>query len=689
MEDTKIKFKPLKKNVKTEKLKSIKAKIALGLVLSLSLIFFIIFVVSSRLSVRVLKEQITEDMDVITRQVAEKVYNEKLYNEEIVKEVAQNPMLYDDEFDENTIIDFFEANSKENGFELYFKVDKYGNGVNLDRDAAKFNVADTDYFKEAMDKNTYTSDIIDDVVSGGKIMVISTPYYDLYNGKFMGVFAAIKKIDYISKLCSEFKWGETGQVTIYNRNGAVIGHANHALVEEGFNIIEAGKKDPGHKKLSDFFTESINSDTSSFGEYELRGVKRVGTVYNLPGSDYVALLAMDKKEIFQELTRLQLILGGYLGVFLLLVLLAAYFKLATPVADVFNNLKTDLEHIANYDLSKNPTIDYSNREDEVGRIFNSTLQVKNNLFSIISQISAHAQNTAATAEELTAIAQSAADSSQEVAGAVNNIAEGATSQAMDTSSAAEEIHEIQELLNEVANLTEELNRSMASINEKDDLGRSSLGLLMDITEKNNGASRQMGDIMTEANKEADRIANASEMIQSISDQTNLLALNAAIEAARAGDAGRGFAVVADEIRKLAEESAVFSSEIKVIIEELKNKTDEAVKTMERVTKMAIEQEDRARDTEENFQEIAKAVSISEDVISKITSSSLNAEKNNNHVVEVVQSLSAIAEENAASTEEASASVDIQVQAIRDISNASESLAIIATDLQEEVAKFIL
>ncbi|NLM05754.1 MAG: methyl-accepting chemotaxis protein, partial [Tissierellia bacterium] len=162
-----------------------------------------------------------------------------------------------------------------------------------------------------------------------------------------------------------------------------------------------------------------------------------------------------------------------------------------------------------------------------------------------------------------------------------------------------------------------------------------------------------------------------------------------IEAARAGDAGRGFAVVADEIRKLAEESAVFSSEIKVIIEELKNKTDEAVKTMERVTKMAIEQEDRARDTEENFQEIAKAVSISEDVISKITSSSLNAEKNNNHVVEVVQSLSAIAEENAASTEEASASVDIQVQAIRDISNASESLAIIATDLQEEVAKFIL
>ena len=56
---------------------------------------------------------------------------------------------------------------------------------------------------------------------------------------------------------------------------------------------------------------------------------------------------------------------------------------------------------------------------------------------------------------------------------------------------------------------------------------------------------------------------------------------------------------------------------------------------------------------------------------------------------MVENLSAIAEENAATTEEASASVDTQVQSISDISSASENLAHIATELQDEVSKFTL
>ena len=86
---------------------------------------------------------------------------------------------------------------------------------------------------------------------------------------------------------------------------------------------------------------------------------------------------------------------------------------------------------------------------------------------------------------------------------------------------------------------------------------------------------------------------------------------------------------------------------------------------------------------DNALEKAKNILLQIDVTAK------KIGQENISVSRLVESLSAIAEENAATTEEVSASVYTQEQSIEDITRTSESMSEIAAQLQDEVSKFTI
>ena len=148
-------------------------------------------------------------------------------------------------------------------------------------------------------------------------------------------------------------------------------------------------------------------------------------------------------------------------------------------------------------------------------------------------------------------------------------------------------------------------------------------------------------------------------------------------------------MVADEIRKLAEQSTKSTGVIDTMLGELKQNIERANNQSDKVKQVVEEQAASVTSTKVKYDEIAKAIIVSNSEVDILNRLGKEMEASRSRVMDVVESLSSIAQENAASTEETSATAEEILATTQEISQMSNQVDQLVVELNHLIQDFKL
>lgn len=346
-----------------------------------------------------------------------------------------------------------------------------------------------------------------------------------------------------------------------------------------------------------------------------------------------------------------------------------------------------LEAAAAGDLTKDVGSADLERKDEMGILANGISDVLQALKKLIGYVGDTTDSVNNSVISLNKMAADTSTSSESVAQTMTEMANGATQQAIETQAVSEAIHKIGDGIEQTSTAVKALLENAEQMKKTGAAGVDSVEELEAISEKVKTQIAIIYEQTNTTNESAQEIHKATELIASIANETNLLALNASIEAARAGESGRGFAVVAEQIKNLAEQSNQSAKTIEDIISHLLTQSEQAVKTMNTVDAIIGLQADKVEMTKNVFDSVNSGLLVTVNGIETISSSTSVLEQAKGQVVTSIETLSAIAEQNAASTEETAASTEELAATIESITEEVKRLDVASKELVKRMNAF--
>ena len=470
------------------------------------------------------------------------------------------------------------------------------------------------------------------------------------------------------------------------------------IVDSEGNMLYHPNKDKIGKSVENVIVKGYIQDLKSgikhdtgVVEYDYNGSIKYAACYTDGNGRFILEVSADDDDVLKDsaslivkVTAISLIIG----MAAIVVVFIFIRKIVAPLSYAANAV----EELAALDFRvKNERQErrFAGLKDEVGNIMRAVLKLRGELTAVVTELKNQSGNLFEQSDSLSKSASDTMNNMKDTDRAVDEMANGATMLAQETQSASENVIEIGNMIDKVNDNTEELAKDADNMKE---LGENAENILRQLIAGQKEMVTHIGvvnDKTHEANKAAGKISEVVNLITEIASQTNLLSLNASIEAARAGEAGRGFAVVAENIKQLAEQTTSSAADIQDIIHDLEQKSGETVEKTEAVFNIVNKQSEDMKQTSDILNQVITGITGLIDKIDSIAVSVANMDKSKENVVDVIGNLSSVSQENAASTEETSASTTMAMETAKKIADEAVNLKDIAQELEDRMKQFII
>ncbi len=479
--------------------------------------------------------------------------------------------------------------------------------------------------------------------------------------------------DYVTSSLQGIDMGSKAVVALVAPDGGEI------VIQHG-EIQESGEKRFFDKE---FYISAMESSEESGSYYVHADGKKQLFIYSKTNSGFMICSLIPESQILAQANMIMTVSVTMIIAALIIAVLIGGF-LSMNISKAIKAIMDKLEMAASGDLRIHVGI---KRKDEFGVLASSANTMIGNVKGLIEKTKRVSGRVDDSVETVTESAKELLRETKEITVAIQEIEKGVVQQAEDSEDCLKQMDSLSEKINMVYDNSDHIAKIADETNEIVETGMTYIHALKEDAGSTVSITHQVIEEILKLRESSKSISNIIGAINEIADQTNLLSLNASIEAARAGEVGRGFAVVADEIRKLAEQSVDAVNQIRKIVDDINNKTNDTVSIAQRAEDVVEVQGKSLENAEKVFNDIQLQFGKLINNLSSITSGIETISQAKTLTVDSIQSISAVAQQTAAASEEVTETVNRQLKQVEGLNLAAEDLADNSNHLSQAIDLF--